>query len=402
MHTILSVAAALALLATATPAQAEAAARLRGVVETSAGEKLEGWLRFDGASLFVTEIEGGKVREIRAAELRVAHMHLVDAVPSPQSRVAGLRGSYFPAPDFGGGVVVRVDPQIDFVWDNGSPLPVFPSDDFSVRWEGEVETTAGGTYAFHTSTDDGARLWVDGRQLVDRWSDQAESEGSGTIELEAGRRYAIRFEYYEKGTIAAARLRWTPPGGNKEIIPPSRLSHLAGSADGAARNEATGLWLRGGSFLAGAIAAADHKWVEIACADSKPIRIPKLYIASVQLQPVDRGVREAMTSREPGCLLRDGTYLDASLAAIDKDGKVKASSILFGLKYFNRGEVQFIKLNQPGKADASFEVHTKSGSRLRVDSMVLDGEGGLLQDNSRFRIKLDPGDVSAVSGRVGA
>ena len=80
-----------------------------------------------------------------------------------------------------------------------------------------------GTYTFFTQGDDGARLWVDGRLLVDDWADHGPVERSGTIELTAGRRYSIRLEYFERYWGATARLLWSSPAMPKEVVPQSAL-----------------------------------------------------------------------------------------------------------------------------------------------------------------------------------
>jgi hypothetical protein len=122
-------------------------------------------------------------------------------------------------------VLTRIDPQINFNWgDPGSPDPLVPVDQFSARWSGEVEAAFTETYTFYTTSDDGARLWVDGKLLVDSWIDQGASEHSGTIDLVAGNTYSLKMEYYENGGGAVAELRWSSPHTPKQLIPQAALS----------------------------------------------------------------------------------------------------------------------------------------------------------------------------------
>ena len=53
-------------------------------------------------------------------------------------------------------------------------------------------------YTFYTTGDDGVRLWVNGQLIIDGFIDQAPTEYSGKIRLEAGQKYDIKMEYYEK------------------------------------------------------------------------------------------------------------------------------------------------------------------------------------------------------------
>jgi hypothetical protein len=55
------------------------------------------------------------------------------------------------------------------------------ADTFSVRWVGTVQPPTSGNYTFYTESDDGVRLWVDGRLIVDNWTDHSRTENAGTI-----------------------------------------------------------------------------------------------------------------------------------------------------------------------------------------------------------------------------
>lgn len=135
----------------------------------------------------------------------------------------GLRGEYFAGLSFGSLLLERTDSQVNFDWGTGSPSPQVPSDDFSVRWIGEVQPLYSETYTFETRTDDGVRLWVNDQQIVDQWVNQAATTHTGTITLQAGQKYDIRLEYYERGGNASAELRWSSPSQSRELIPETQL-----------------------------------------------------------------------------------------------------------------------------------------------------------------------------------
>ena len=107
----------------------------------------------------------------------------------------GLQGNYyqwsgnFPpsrSAAFSNLVMTRIDPKINFNWDNSAPGASVNADNFSVRWTGEVEAAFTETYTFYTTTDDGVRLWVNDEQIIDKWVEQSATEWSGTIDLVAG------------------------------------------------------------------------------------------------------------------------------------------------------------------------------------------------------------------------
>lgn len=136
---------------------------------------------------------------------------------------AGLTGLYFDGVDLVDLQQSRVDSTVDFDWGNGSPAAGMPSDNFSVRWVGDVQPQFTQTYTFSTVTDDGVRLWINNQLVVDSWVLQAPTEHTGTIALQAGQWYPVRMEYYEAGGGAVARLSWQSASQSKQIIPSSRL-----------------------------------------------------------------------------------------------------------------------------------------------------------------------------------
>ncbi|MEJ2703781.1 MAG: PA14 domain-containing protein [Sedimentisphaerales bacterium] len=153
----------------------------------------------------------------------------------------GVRGDYYQGMNFESLVLTRTDPQINFNWgDPGSPDPAVPVDQFSARWTGEVEAAFTETYTFYTTSDDGARLWINGVQLVDSWIDQGATEHSGKIDLVAGNTYSLKMEYYENGGGAVAELRWSSPHTPKQLIPQAALSLPVKAASPYPTSGATG------------------------------------------------------------------------------------------------------------------------------------------------------------------
>ncbi|MGC8826953.1 MAG: PA14 domain-containing protein [Anaerolineae bacterium] len=66
-----------------------------------------------------------------------------------------------------------------------------------------------GVYRFRVYADDGVRLWVDGRLLIEAWVDPQMAWLEETMELEAGYHF-IQMEYYEAFGAAAVQLSWEP------------------------------------------------------------------------------------------------------------------------------------------------------------------------------------------------
>lgn len=149
---------------------------------------------------------------------------LVVASPQgPAGTGSGLRGTYYDNPDFTALRRARLDATVNFAWGAGSPSSTMQADSFSARWTGQVQPRLTQNYKFHVRSDDGARLWVNGVLLIDKWLDQSAEWRSASIALTAGRKYDLVLEYCENDGDATCRLFWSAYSLLKEIIPVTQL-----------------------------------------------------------------------------------------------------------------------------------------------------------------------------------
>lgn len=143
---------------------------------------------------------------------------------TPPGTGNGLLGEYYDNIDFTGTMVSRTDAAVSFSWGTGAPASGMGPDTFSVRWTGQVLAPVTGTYTFSTLSDDGVRLWVNGTQVVNNWTDHSATTNSGQIALTGGQKYDLKMEYFEDGYDATAALSWTLPGSTSStVIPTSNL-----------------------------------------------------------------------------------------------------------------------------------------------------------------------------------
>lgn len=135
---------------------------------------------------------------------------------------AGLLGEYFQSVDLDDTAFKfwRIDPSVDFDWQNGSPDSRISVNSFSIRWTGWLRVPATGNYTFVTYSDDGVRLWVNGQKIIDHWNVHPVDRDIGAIYLTAGKMYPIKLEYYENLGGAIIKLAWIKPDNTaEEIIP---------------------------------------------------------------------------------------------------------------------------------------------------------------------------------------
>jgi hypothetical protein len=187
-------------------------------------------------------LEAGKTYYWRVDESDGATTHPGDVWSFTTATTGGgLRADYFQGAALSNHVLTRIDPQIDFSWPEGTPPDdAIGAGAYSVRWTGEIEAAFTETYIFYTNSADGVRLWVDGRQLVDNWTDHDNTENSGKIDLVAGNVYSLQMEYYESGNAAVAQLLWSSPSTPEQIVPQAALSPPIRANSPSPGNRATG------------------------------------------------------------------------------------------------------------------------------------------------------------------
>ncbi len=134
----------------------------------------------------------------------------------------GWRAEYYPALLFFGSPIERDDPNIEFHWNDGSPMQGIPDDKFSVRWDTCLHMPETRMVDLQLASDDGSRLFVDGKLTVDNWGDHAYQFRDGPRQLRKGTHH-VMVEYYDKAAAADAVVRLTVPGYHDEPIPLSWL-----------------------------------------------------------------------------------------------------------------------------------------------------------------------------------
>jgi alpha-D-xyloside xylohydrolase len=149
----------------------------------------------------VTDVNlGGGSREVIASD------RLFDDKGLP----GGLTARYYKGKNFGELIATRTDTKVDFNW-NQTPPPDLPRDNYSVRWDGFIEAKEAGQYTILASADDGVRLWIDDKQVIDEWNTQAVTTFTAKADFAANSRHSIRMEYFQGNGGAEAHLAWQLP-----------------------------------------------------------------------------------------------------------------------------------------------------------------------------------------------
>ncbi|MGW1885856.1 LamG-like jellyroll fold domain-containing protein [Streptomyces sp. NPDC001970] len=145
--------------------------------------------------------------------------------------VHGLKGEYYSmsapgARDFAqlGGALL--DPQINF----SGLTSTFESltgraEHTTARWTGQIEAPTTGDYTFYGIGDNGFRLFIDGKPVIDHWEpDWDREQTSAPLELTAGQKHDFRLEMFQDFGGANMFLRWSTPTMPKQLVPESAFT----------------------------------------------------------------------------------------------------------------------------------------------------------------------------------
>ncbi|MBC8140016.1 MAG: PQQ-binding-like beta-propeller repeat protein [Armatimonadetes bacterium] len=154
----------------------------------------------DGKRIASASLDG--VVRVYDAEKGAAMWRFPLPTPDAVGTGTGLTATYWNNTKMEGAPLLsRVEGGVDFVLTGDAPIPGVPKEQVSARFEGFFEAPAGGKYTFITRADDGVRLFVEGKAVIDAWTDRGTTEDrtKEPIALKKGQRVAIRLEYYQGG-----------------------------------------------------------------------------------------------------------------------------------------------------------------------------------------------------------
>jgi beta-glucosidase len=191
---------------------------------------------------------GASVKVLAAAGTILPGGEGVATTPVPETWLQtpdgrpGLRGQYFTGRDLSGQPVLeRTDAEVDFGWGDAAPGPGLPADDFSVRWTGKLVPKKSGRYRLGVTGDDGYRLSIDGKRVVEDWTDHGSRWRAAVTTLEAGHAYDLVLEYYEHTGGAQIHLSYAPfEDGTADAVKAAKAADavvFVGGVDASAGDE---------------------------------------------------------------------------------------------------------------------------------------------------------------------
>ena len=103
-------------------------------------------------------------------------------------------------------------------WDQGFPGIEGRFEWFAIRYAGAFRISAAGDYTFRLSSDDGSKLTIDGKVVIDNDTLHPPKDARGTVTLAAGDHQMV-LEYFQGPRYQINLQLWvTPPGKSEELF----------------------------------------------------------------------------------------------------------------------------------------------------------------------------------------
>ena len=128
---------------------------------------------------------------------------------TPDNRENGLKAEYYNNVEMAGSpVITRVEKKLDYEWLNSSPDPKIGNTNFSIRFSGFIKPDKTKECTLYTLSDDGIRVFIDGKLMIDNWNNHGPMYDVCKLHLIAGKEQRIIIEYFQSGGGAAFQLGW--------------------------------------------------------------------------------------------------------------------------------------------------------------------------------------------------
>jgi hypothetical protein len=271
-----------------------------------------------------------------------------------------------------------------------------------VRWTGQIEPPHTEEYTFKIKTDEGVRLWVGWKLVINALSNRTEQTFTGTVPLERGTRFNIRLESVHRAGQGNLKATWASKTKRESVLggdgvfptfTPVKVEESGG--DAVSEVQMLGVFSWGGSRIAGPVTEANDSVVRFG-EGAIPGRISTVNVARISLKPVPEQWRKLVRNDRKGALIRNTTggydFIEGEFRSL-KDGALVLNSVIFGVKVYALEQVMTVVLGKiAGKParGSRFELVLGNGSLFHVRGFKL-AKGGVMVDDptvGKFNVPL--------------
>ena len=265
----------------------------------------------------------------------------------------------------------------------------------AILFEGKLNTTHSGTYHFRLGSDDGARFFVGGKEILTTPSEYSFRRATKSIRLDAGE-HLFRLEYLNLASYALLELEWSGPS-----LPWSPLGAVIDwpLPQAPPAIPAAGALAWNGSYIAHPVESLTGSSVRFV---GKPagIRLSTVNASAIFFHPLslpmaDR-IRSGKVGRE-GVLLVGGDFLEGEILSI-KDNVITLQTLLFGSRKYQGGsQAAAVFLQKPAKERKQWIVRTLLGTEIRVRKLEWDGSTLVVNQTPFRKLRLKIGEIREIA-----
>ncbi|MDO5971930.1 glycoside hydrolase family 3 C-terminal domain-containing protein [Flavivirga aquimarina] len=172
-------------------------------------------------SQYFTPLEGIKNKIPKGTELyyesgcnliaEESAMSLIPADVLSFKNKTGLQATYYNNTDLSGKPITkRLEQGINSNW-NSNPVKSLNEANFSVQYTGKIKVEVSGEYTLGLHSNNGYKLTVDKKVIIDNWEKPKRRLLKEKIYLEKGKAYEISIEHFHKGYPAKLEFLWSSP-----------------------------------------------------------------------------------------------------------------------------------------------------------------------------------------------
>jgi beta-glucosidase len=265
----------------------------------------------------VTVLDGIRARYPNARILHAQGVGLIGPAeaPVPDTALRGLRVQHYANPGLQGASTsteAATNARVEWTGDRES----------SARWTGTLTAPETGEYRFRFSSENGYRVWIDNKLVVDEWGvGDAPSILSGSIRLKRGKSYAVRVEGFQRGARGQQQLLWSLPSANGDdaVAAASQADVVIFAGGLSARIEGEEMKVQAKGFAGGDRTSLDlpepqQKLLERVHATGKPVVLVLMNGSALGVNWADTNIPAIVEAWYPG---GEGGHAVAGLLAGD-------------------------------------------------------------------------------------
>jgi hypothetical protein len=139
----------------------------------------------------------------------------------------GLYTQFFNSTNLSNFALSRIDGNISFWWNKNAPAAGVNASGFSATFSGKIVMPQNKIYTFYLQSGRGARLYIDGKLVIDDWLVHTNLISTSSERHYAAGQYDININYYNEVSDAVLELSWRYGSVSRSPVPTGSFLHAA-------------------------------------------------------------------------------------------------------------------------------------------------------------------------------